>query len=124
MLNIAKWKELELSLKVLKSKEADMRRVICSYIINKKEMVKGRVTVKDRVEGYDVKATQTLNYSFDLAVLGTVWKELTQAEKDCVKMKPEIVLGDYKKLPDDSLLHEAVITKLGMPTLDVEEIGE
>ena len=120
MIDIHAWKELSLQLKRIKDKEADIRRTICEAIIAGKEMVKGRVTVKEHVQGYDVSATQTLGYTIDVAVLGTIWEGLSPAEKECVNMKPTLALAAYKLLPEESLLHEAIVTRMSMPVLKAE----
>jgi hypothetical protein len=124
MFDIHKWKELSLKLKRIKEEEADLRREICQVVIADAEMKNGRVTVKDYYDGMEVKATQTLSYTIDVAVLGTVWEHLSPEEQDAIVMKPSLSLAKYKKLPEDSLLHEAVISKLAMPTLLAEEYGE
>jgi len=121
---ITEWKELSTKLKWLKTKEADLRRTVCKIVIGDTPMVNGRVTVKKQLEGFAVKAIQTLGYSVDKAALGVIWKELSPTEKACIKMVPELKIGEYKKLPEDSLLHEAIVTKHAMPTLEAEIQGE
>ena len=122
--NISIWKALSLQLKKLKGEEADMRREICEEIIADTEMKNGRVTVKDHMDGYDIKAVQTLSYTLDVAVLGTIWKHLSECEQACVQMVPKLKLAPYKNLPEDSLLHEAIVTRLAMPVLTAEQVGE
>lgn len=122
MYDIDAWKKLSQKLKALKTQEAEIRRDICEQILADAEMTNGRVTVKDNYDGYAIKATQTLSYTIDVGVLGTVWEALSYAEKDCVVMKPSLSLAAYKQLPPDSLLHEAVVTRLAMPTLAAEVI--
>lgn len=124
MLDIHKWKELSTRLKQIKEEEADLRRAICEEIIAGAEMTNGRVTVKDYLDDYAVKAVQTLSYTIDVAALGTIWEGLSQAEQDAVVMKPSLSLAAYKKLPEDALLHEAVVSRLAMPTLSAELRGE
>ena len=121
MLHVDKWKELATRLKSLKEEEANLRRDICAELIAQTEMVNGIATYKGNVEGYDVVAKQSLSFSIDVAALGTIWDELSQAEQDCVEMKPTLKIGPYKKLPEDALLHEAVVTKFAIPTLKAEE---
>jgi hypothetical protein len=120
MADLHRWKHLQQELKKIKAEEADLRRELCAEIIGGTQMVNGRVTVKTHLDHYEVKAVQTLSYSIDQAALSAIWDELTPEEKACIKMKPELALGDYKKLPEDSLLHEAVVSRLAMPTLTAE----
>lgn len=117
------WKDLQVRLKALKEEEADTRRSLCSEIIADAPMKNGRTTVRSVMYGYPVKAVQTLSYSLDLAVLGNIWDSLSPVERAAVKMKPTLQEGKYKKLPEDSILHEAVVTRLGMPTLDVGDLS-
>lgn len=124
MLHVDKWKELSTRLRALKEEEADLRRDICAELIAQTEMVNGIATYKGNVEGYDVIAKQSLSFSLDIAVLDSIWDGLTQAEQDCVEMKPTLKIGPYKKLPEDALLHEAIVTRMAMPTLKAEEPAE
>lgn len=118
MLNIAEWRELAVKLKVIKSKEATMRREICGVLMADQDISSGRATVKTHLEGFNLKAVQTLSYSLDKAALGSVWNSLSEVEKSAIKMVPEIKLKEYKALPADSLLHEAITSKPAMPTLE------
>lgn len=119
MNKIAKWKELASKLKSVKEEELQLRKEIAAEVIAHAEMVNGRVTVRETLEGYPCKAVQALNYRLDLGVLGSIWENLSEVEKAAVKMKPTLQTGPYKKLPEDSLLHEAVISTLATPTLEV-----
>ena len=120
MLNIDKWKDMSVRLKKLKDDEAELRRDICAELVAGIEMKKGIATYKGNVEGFDITAKQALGYSLDIAALGVIWDSLSDLEIACIKMEPKIVIGNYKKLPEDSLLHEAVISKMAMPTLLAE----
>jgi len=120
MLNIDKWKDMSVRLKKLKADEAELRRDICAELVDGIEMKKGIATYKGNVEGFDITAKQALGYSLDIAALGVIWDSLSDLEIACIKMEPKIVIGNYKKLPEDSLLHEAVISKMAMPTLLAE----
>lgn len=120
MESIAKWKEMSLRLKKLKQEESELRRELCDEILAGYEMSNGRLTVKDHLEGFEVKATQTLSYTIDVAILSTVYDALNPSEQACIKWEPKLKLAEYKKLPEDSLLNEAVITRLAMPTLTAD----
>ena len=119
-LPITEWKALSAKLKELKEEEATLRRFICDAIIGDKGMVNGRVTVKDIIDGYDVKAVQALSYTIDVPALGTIWNDLSAIEQDCVKMKPTLELAKYRKIHETSLFHEAIVSKLAMPVLTAE----
>ncbi len=114
------WYEMSVLLKQTKTREAELRRELCEAFIGETEMVKGRVTVKGDERHLAWKAVQALSFSIDAASLHAMWSELSEVEKECIKHTPGLNLTAYKKLPEDSLLHEAVISKLAMPTLTAE----
>lgn len=119
MSKIEKWKALALQLKAVKEEELQLRKELAAEVIANTEMKNGMVTVREVVDGYPCKAVQALNHRLDLGVLGSIWENLTEVEKAVVKMKPTLQTGPYKKLPEDSLLHEAVVSSLATPTLEV-----
>ncbi len=122
MNKVEKWQDASKRLKDTKVEEADLRRELASETIGDTAMKNGRVTVSKSLAGYPVKAVQELGYSLDLSVLASIWDSLTPADKEAIKLKPNLQTGKYKKLPTDSLLHEAVITKMAMPTFTVGEL--
>lgn len=125
MIDIATWKKLQTELKITKANEATARREICEAIGTDVDLSeKGRATVKTHLQGFNLKAVYTLSYSIDKAALASVWDKLSPAERDAIKLVPELKLADYKKLPEDALLHEAVTAKPAMPTLEATEPGE
>lgn len=118
---LSRWIKMSADLKLIKAQEADLRRELCAEIIADAQMKKGRCTVKSELEGRTVKAVQTLGYTIDEAALASIWEALSETDKTALKMKPTLKLAQYKKLSEYSLLHEAVISKLAMPTLEVAE---
>jgi len=125
MIDIATWKKLQTNLKIIKSQEAEQRRDICDAIGTNIDLSeKGRATVKTHVQGFHLKAVYTLSYNMDKDQLALIWHQMSEADKAAVKMVPTLHEPTYKKLPDDSILHQAVTTKPAMPTLEAEEPGE
>lgn len=124
MIDIATWKELSTQLKIIKQQEGDMRRAICAELEPMPDLEKGRHTHKEHIDGFLVKAVYTLNYSIDKAALAAVWNELSELERASIRLVPELKLKEYKALPKGSLLHEAVVTKNAMPTLEATEKQE
>ena len=116
------WHEMATLLKVTKDREAELRRELCDELIGGAPMDKGRVTVKgiDSDSNLQFTAVQTLSHRVDTSILDTLWSSMTELDKNAVVYKPALALAAYKKLPLNSLLHEAVITTLAMPTLKVE----
>ena len=117
------WHEMAQLLKTAKIREAELRRELCADFIANTPMTNGRVTVKGHDGNYDYKAVQILSYRVDQSVLSSVWSTLDDIEKAAVAYKPSLALANYKKLSEESLLHEAVITTLAMPTLEVTLSG-
>ena len=114
------WHQMSKLLKETKEREAELRRELCEEIIADKPMSNGRVTVKGELDHMTYIAVQALSYRLDVAALDALWSSLSAHEKTVVIYKPSLALTEYKKLHDSSLLHEAVITTMSMPTLKVE----
>jgi len=121
MNKLEKWKELSTQLPILRKEEMELRVEISEDVIGSSPMENSTVTVRESVHGYPCKATQAMSFSLDLGVLATIWDALSPAEQRVVKMKPTLQTGPYKKLPEDSLLHEAVVSKLAAPKLEIGE---
>jgi len=117
---LEQWFEISNLLKEARVKEAELRRELCAAIIGDTQMENGRVTVKGTAYHLDYKASQALTYNIDKPVLESMWSSLSDIERASVVYKPSLSLTLYKKLPEDSLLHEAITTKLAMPTLTAE----
>lgn len=120
MSQISEWSRLATQLKEIKAKEAELRRELCALIIAATPMKNGRVTVKQNLDGFACKAIQTLSFKVDQAVLANIWETLQPVEKQAIKFVPDLRLKEYKALPSDSLLHEAITTSLAMPTLEAK----
>jgi hypothetical protein len=114
------WMEAALKLAAAKTHEMELRQDICKEVLDGK--LKG---VKHLiVEGLDVAATGKINTTLDPELLESIWNDLPQQERDCVVQKPSLVAKNYKGLSDDSLLHQAVTTKPGAPSLSVKPVKE
>jgi len=118
------WADLQRRLKSIKEEEMNLRRELCIGMIGSHPLENGRVTVKGEVGNLSYKASQALGYTVDQATLSSLWGSLSQDERDSIAYKPSLKLANYRKLSDDSLLHEAITAKLSAPTLSVEVIPE
>lgn len=116
------WKQMDELLKETKKREAELRRELCEELTDGYELTNGRSTTKgyDEESNLDFTAVQSLSYTMDKVVLEAIWSDLTDVEQDAVVWKPELGLAKYRKISDDSLLQDAVISKLAMPTLKVQ----
>lgn len=119
-MNIEKWVEVSERLKILKEEEAQLRRDICAELIAGTAMDKGKAKVTSIMNNYKVVAVQSLSYSIDKTILRAIWADLTVVEKECIKTEPRVWETKYKNLGEHSLLHEAITSRLGMPTLKAE----
>jgi hypothetical protein len=113
---IEEWLVLQDNLKTVKEKEANLRRDICEIVFDGK-----RKTVKTEVGPYKVKAVYKINNKVDEAAYLTLKPKLTLEEQEAVKVKYDLVASKYKKLRETSLLHQCIISKPGMPTLEVND---
>ena len=113
------WHEMSVLLKRTKVREMELRKELCEELIGGEGMTNGRVTVKGHQGHLDYTAVQALSHRLDVAALDALYSSLSAHEKSVVIYKPSLALTEYKKLPDTSLLHEAVITTLSAPTLQV-----
>jgi len=113
---IKEWLVLQEQLKTVKEKEAELRRDICEHIFAGK-----RKTVKADVGPYKVKAVYKINNKVDEAAYLALRPELTAEEQEAIKVKYDLIASKYKKLRETSLLHQCIISKPGMPTLEVKD---
>lgn len=120
MKTLLDWLDMSRELKRLKVVEMELRKELCDERINLAGMKNGRMTTKGAEGDCSYKIVTALGYKVDLGIYTALLNNLTEAEKACVRWKPELALAAYKKLPEDSLLHEAVISKMAAPVLTVE----
>lgn len=118
---LKKWNKLSATLKQVRADEMALRKELCVEILADQEMVNGRVTAKTDNDDFEsIKAVQALSYSIDKAALNSLWDTLSEVEQSVVKNEPKLDLHAYKKLPQDSAFQEVVVTRLGVPTLEVK----
>ena len=91
-----------------------LRKEICAKIL-KGMSFPCKKTVE--IEGYSVKAENTVSYNLNEALVNQMFAELSDTDKNALVFKPNLVLRMYKKLDKNSLLHEAVTVKPSAPTL-------
>ena len=111
------WLSLSQRLKDLKAEEASLRRQLCSELFEGKE---GEFKTQLKLGSVVVTGKSSVNRKIDQAVLNTIIDELSDEERMCIRYKPELELKSYRKLPENSLLHECITESPAMPTLDVE----
>lgn len=112
------WIAAKIKLDTAKKQELELRLPICEEILAGK--VKG--TKKAAVKKFLLTATAKLNEKVDEDLLDTIWEDLADEEKECIKFKPSIKAKEFHKLKDSMLLHRAIDSKPGMPALTVKGI--
>ena len=109
---LERWLTLANMLSKIKKEEVDLRREICL------EFFQGRVGEfkhHDTIDMFEVEAQSKINRKVDPVTISAMWDDLSISEKACIRFKPELNLAQYRKLPEDSQLHEAV-TETPSPT--------
>ena len=113
------WKELVNQLKVIKQKEQELRRELCGDMFAGRE---GEFSVERHMDEYKAIAKSRVTRTIDETVLESIEEDLTPQELGCIKRKPTVILANYRKLPEDSLLFEAVTEKPAMPSLSLVDL--
>lgn len=114
---IQQWYTLKQELARIKKEEAALRRRICETLFNGRQ---GEFTVETETDDYTLKATSKVSRSIDETTLKSLLPELSEEEKTCVRWKASLDTRRWRKLPDNSLLNQAVVEKPAMPTLTLE----
>ena len=112
------WIALQKALKEIKEKEMRLRKEIC-YEIFKSDSPP--ISKRVQTGNFIVDAKMDVNFSIDESILSQIFDELTDQDRASIKFKPGLKLKEYKALPKESLLHEAIIEKPSAPTLKVKE---
>lgn len=114
------WLSISKTLSRVKKREVELRREICSELFNGKI---GEFKHKEVIGEFEVEAQSKINRKVDPITVSAIWEILSNSEKACVRFKPELNLSQYRKLPEDSQLHEAVTeTPSATPVLKVKAI--
>lgn len=118
---ILEWKAAKNALALAKETEMTLRKEICGVILVKRP--KGATHFKNY--GFDLIATGKFGeLKIQKDLLADILPKLTKDEKDCIRYKPELVSKNYKLLPENSILHQAVVSKDGTPDLQLKVIKE
>lgn len=113
--------------------KADIRRMQASEILMRQRIFKG--LVPNPVEGTntvpledgfgsELKAVHVINRTVDKAALSALEEQMREAGivvEHIIEHKPELRVGNYKKLTDEQkhLVDQALVVKPGTPQLDV-----
>ena len=114
---IEKWIALKDALTQLKKEEATLRQDLVVAIA--RTTAPGTYTLEQPFG--TLKAVVKTNFTLDEAIYQSIHHKLTQAEIAAVKLKPELILKNFKTLAPTAALRQAVTEKPAMPTLTFTE---
>jgi hypothetical protein len=120
---LARANDLKVQLDAIKDEEAKLRREICDELLA--GLMPGTHKFAYHDESgltYNVKATKSFNYSLDQNSIKELMDEdeLTPEELDCISIKYQLSLSNYKKLNEVGMLDDAITVTDAMPTLSIE----
>ena len=101
-----------------KEQELKLRKEICEHILQEK--IKG--SKKGSIGVYVLVASAKLNNKLDAELLESIWKELSEKEKACIKYKPSLIAKEYNSLDGAVKLHRCIDSKPGTPSLTLKSI--
>jgi len=116
---VESWIQWKGKLTEAKEKELLLRKEICEHILEGK--IKG--SKKGTIGKYILIASAKLNDKLDAELLESIWKELSEKEKACIKYKPNLIAAEYKKVTGAVKLHRCIDSKPGIPTLTLKSIS-
>jgi adenylate cyclase len=100
--------------------EGELRAEICEHILAGK--IKG--AKKGIIGVYVLIATAKLGQKIDKDALKSIWTDLSKAERQAIRFKPELIAKEYKMLGAKSILHQTITSKPGTPGLELKAIKE
>lgn len=114
---ISEWLSLKQQIEVLAAKEKAIRIKIAAAVLGDK--TEGSKT--STIDGVKMTATAVVNYTIDKEEFNLLKDQLSQEELNCIRYKPELILGNFRKLDAEkpALLMRVVSTSQGLPQLKV-----
>ncbi|MES0340711.1 MAG: hypothetical protein ABUK08_00185 [Candidatus Humimicrobiaceae bacterium] len=114
------WLEISKRLKKLKAEELKMRKQLCEEIKGVSPPPYKNKFINEN--GFEIEVEFKVKHKLDKISVNQLFKDLTDKDKNSLRYEPEIVMSNYKELPDSSLLHEAVTITPSAPTLKVKKL--
>lgn len=116
---IEKYRSVKLALEMIKKEELELRLEILEDLFPSASAG----TFNEHLGEYKVKGTFRNNINIDADAYFDYEDQMTDAERCCVKLKPSIVLANFKNLEAHQatgLLEDIVTIKPGLPSLSIE----
>lgn len=111
-----RWQELSGILKTVKVEEMKLRKELAAeYLIDQVPPCK----IDLYVGSIKIRVENGVSHALDAEVVNQIFEDLNDEEKSAMQFKPSLKLREYKKLPNDSLLKEAVTVKPSAPTIKI-----
>jgi len=110
------WLTAKKNLTKFKTDELKLRNEIIQTFIDNE--VSGNL--KFQKGHYKITIGLSLNNQLDESVLNTIWEDLSDEEKNCIKYKPSLIAKDFKELSGNEKLFEAITIKPRQSTLKIE----
>jgi len=114
------WMDSKLELSKYKKLELKLRNEIIDSKIT--DEIEGSIKFKEGT--YDITIGLGINNSLDESVLDTIWDNLSEKEKECIKYKPGLVAKFFKDLHGTENLFEAITQKPRQGTLAIKVSDE
>lgn len=114
---IQRWIDAQATLKAVKEEEMELRKEICAAL---QEVEKGHGTKSFHVQGFDLKATFSLNYKLDEEMYVQNASKMNNSELDCINIKYSLNNAKFKEI-DSELLNSMVTVTEAAPTLKVKD---
>jgi hypothetical protein len=121
---LIEWEAVKAQLDAIKKQESDLRIEICEQLLDGKSAGSHttQYTYNDKV--FKTTAEKVLNYKLDQKEIASMMEYgmLTGAEEDCIRVKYELDLRNYKKLDSSQrkAIDEHLIVSDGMPQLKIK----
>lgn len=115
------WYNLQVQLADLKHKEMNLRLKLFGTFFKEPHEGTNNVPLD---KGWVLQATYPISRSVDVASLATlqpVFRDAKLPVKDLIRYKPELSVGEYRKLSDEQrkLFDQVLIIKPGTPQLEL-----
>ncbi len=118
---LKEWRKLARLLAKYKKSEFALRKDIAEATLKPDDfnaLGNGKVTVEDGNTEYAIVRNTVLGV--DKAVLEAIYQDLSDEEKAVIKYEPKLDLRKYRNLPEDSILHDAVVSRLAAPIIKLK----
>ena len=110
------WLDSKMLLARYKASELELRNKIIDSFIN--DEVVG--TLKFNKGEYKITIGLSLNNKLDESELDTIYNELSDKEKSCIKYTPSLIAKEFKELSGMEKLFEVITIKPRQPTLKID----